>query len=160
MSGRWVNDPHSAEGPTPFPGTDLAMSMPQEGPYTAMGWRIEPTSLTELLQRVHREHPGLPLMITENGAAFADEPGSDGIVHDTDRIAYLRTHLAAVHAAIKDGVDVRGYYAWSLMDNFEWAWGLSKRFGLVHVDYDTLERRPKDSARWYRDVIAANGIVD
>ncbi len=160
VSGRWVNDPHASDGPTPFPGTDRAMSVPQEGPYTAMGWRIEPTSLTELLLRVHREHPGLPLMITENGAAFADEPGADGFVHDADRIAYLRDHLGAVHAAISAGVDVRGYYAWTLMDNFEWAWGLSKRFGLVHVDYDTLERRPKDSARWYRDVIAANGIVD
>ena len=124
-----------------------------------MGWRIEPASLTELLLRVHRDYPGLPLMITENGAAFADEPGADGIVHDADRIAYLHAHLGAVHAAIADGVDVRGYYAWSLMDNFEWAWGVSKRFGLVHVDYDTLERRPKDSARWYRDVIAANGVI-
>jgi len=97
-------------------------------------------------------------MITENGAAFADEPGPDGIVHDTDRIEYLRGHLAAVHAAIGAGVDVRGYYAWSLMDNFEWAWGLSRRFGLVHVNYETLERRLKDSARWYRDVIAANAV--
>jgi beta-glucosidase len=159
LSGTWVNDPHASDGPTPFPGTDLALSVPQDGPYTDMHWRIEPTSLTELLQRVHREHPGLPLMITENGGAFPDEPGADGIVHDADRISYLRSHLAAVHAAIADGVDVRGYYAWSLMDNFEWAWGLSKRFGLVHVDYETLERRPKDSARWYRDVITANGIT-
>jgi beta-glucosidase len=123
-----------------------------------MGWRIDPESFTELLVRVHAEHPDLPLVITENGAAFGDELGPDGVVHDADRIAYLRAHLAAVHEAIDRGVDVRGYYAWSLMDNFEWAWGLSKRFGLVHVDYDTLVRTPKDSARWYREVIVVNGV--
>jgi beta-glucosidase len=158
MDGRWVNDPMSAGGPTPFPGTDLAVSMPQAGPYTAMGWRIEPASLTELLLRVHADYPALPLMITENGAAFADEPGADGVVHDADRIDYLRGHLGAVHDAIAKGVDVRGYYCWSLMDNFEWAWGFSKRFGLVHVDYADRTRTLKDSARWYRDVIAANGL--
>jgi beta-glucosidase len=158
VGGRWVNDPQSTDGPSPYPGTDRAFSVPQEGPYTAMGWRIDPESFTELLVRVHAEHPDLPLVITENGAAFGDEPGPDGVVHDADRIAYLRAHLAAVHEAIDRGVDVRGYYAWSLMDNFEWAWGLSKRFGLVHVDYDTLVRTPKDSARWYGDVIVANGV--
>jgi beta-glucosidase len=156
--GRWVNDPQSADGPTPFPGTDLAFAAPQQGPYTAMGWRIEPASLTELLLRVHRDHPDLPLMITENGCAFPDEPGADGVVHDADRIDYLRGHLAAAHEAIAQGVDLRGYYCWSLMDNFEWAWGLSKRFGLIHVDFDTGERRWKESAHWYRDVIAANGV--
>jgi beta-glucosidase len=158
VSKRWVNDPQGADGPSPYPGTDLAFSVPQEGPYTAMNWRIEPGSLTELLVRVHQDHPGLPLVITENGAAFGDEPAADGEIHDDDRIEYLRGHIGAVHDAITQGVDVRGYYAWSLMDNFEWAWGLSKRFGLVRIDYETLERRPKDSARWYRDVIAANGI--
>lgn len=158
LSRRWVNDPMGADGPSPYPGTDLAFSLPQEGPYTAMNWRIEPGSLTELLERLHRDHPGVALMITENGAAFPDEFGADGRVHDADRIAYLRDHLAAVHAAVAGGVDVRGYYLWSLMDNFEWAWGESKRFGIVHVDYPTGERRPKDSAYWYRDVIAANGV--
>jgi beta-glucosidase len=97
-------------------------------------------------------------MVTENGAAFADRPGPDGVVHDADRIDYLRGHVGAVHAAIEQGVDVRGYYCWSLMDNFEWAWGLSKRFGIVHVDFATGRRRWKDSARWYRDVIARNGL--
>ncbi len=158
-NGRWVNDPQAADGPTPYPGTDLAFSLPQDGPHTAMNWRIEPSGLTELLLRVHRDHPGLPLMITENGAAFADEPGADGVVHDADRIDYLRGHLVAVGEAIAQGVDVRGYFCWSLMDNFEWAWGLSKRFGLVHVDFATLERRTKDSARWYRSVVAANGLA-
>jgi beta-glucosidase len=158
MSGRWVNDPMSTDGPSPFPGTDLAVSVPQEGPYTAMHWRIEPGTLTELLLRVHREHPGLPLMITENGAAFEDMVADDGTIHDSDRIDYLRDHFTAVHEAIAQGVDVRGYYVWSLMDNFEWAWGLSKRFGIVHVDYATGQRRLKDSALWYRDVIAAHGL--
>jgi beta-glucosidase len=155
---RSANDPMEPEGVAPYPGTDLAFSVPQDGPYTAMGWRIEPEGFTELLLRVHRDHPGVPLVITENGAAFADPVGPDGVVHDADRIDYLRAHIGAVHEAIRQGVDVRGYFAWSLMDNFEWAWGLSRRFGIVHVDYDTLVRTPKDSFRFYRDVIAANGV--
>jgi beta-glucosidase len=107
---------------------------------------------------VHRDYPAIPLLITENGAAFDDEVGQDDAVHDPERLDYLRGHLTAVHDAIAQGVDVRGYYAWSLLDNFEWAWGYSKRFGIVHVDYDTQQRRVKDSARWYRDVIAANTV--
>jgi beta-glucosidase len=158
LQGGWVNDPMSADAPAPFPGTDLALVVPQDGPYTAMGWRIEPGSLTELLLHVHAEYPDVPLMITENGAAFPDEPGGDGVVHDADRIEYLHGHLGAVHEAIDKGVDVRGYYCWSLMDNYEWAWGLSKRFGLVHVDFPTGARTWKDSAHWYRGVIAANGL--
>jgi beta-glucosidase len=157
-SKRWVNDPMSTDGPSPFPGTDLAFSVPQPGPYTAMHWRIEPDSLTELLMRMHRDHPDIPLMITENGAAFDDVVDADDAIHDADRIDYLRGHLTAVHEAIAQGVDVRGYYLWSFMDNFEWAWGLSKRFGIVHVDYPTGQRRVKDSAHWYRGVIAANGL--
>jgi beta-glucosidase len=153
-----VNDPQSATGPAPYPGTDLAYAMPQDGPYTAMGWRIEPGSLTELLLRVNRDYPGLELMITENGAAFDDVVEPDGAVHDRDRIEYLDAHLAAVHAAIEQGVAVRGYFVWSLLDNFEWGWGYTKRFGIVHVDFDSLRRRTKDSALWYRDVIAANGL--
>jgi beta-glucosidase len=156
--GPMPNDPAAAGRPSPYPGTDLAFAMPQEGPYTAMGWRIDPPTFTELLVRLHRDYPGVPLMVTENGAAYPDAVGDDGVVHDTDRIAYLRAHIAAVHDAIERGADIRGYYAWSLMDNFEWAWGLSRRFGLVHVDYDTLVRTPKDSFHWYRDVIAANGL--
>jgi beta-glucosidase len=159
LHGGWVNDPMSADQPSQFPGTDLAFAVPQEGPYTAMGWRIEPGSLTELLVRIHQDYPGIPLMVTENGCAFPDQPGPDGVVHDDDRIAYLTGHIAAVHDAIAQGVDVRGYYCWSLMDNFEWAWGLSKRFGLVHVDFDTSERTWKDSARWYQQVISRNGLA-
>jgi beta-glucosidase len=158
VTATWVNDPQSSPGPSAYPGTDLAFSLPQDGPYTAMGWRIEPGSFTELLQRVHRDYPDVPLMITENGAAFDDVVSPDGSIHDPDRRAYVREHLQAVHAAIAAGVDVRGYFLWSLMDNFEWAWGFSKRFGIVHVDYETQQRTPKDSAFWYRDVIAANAV--
>jgi beta-glucosidase len=159
LGGRWTNDPMGTDGPSSYPGTDLAVSVPQDGPYTAMHWRIEPGSLTELLERVHRDHPDMPLMITENGAAFDDVVSADGAVHDAERITYLEGHIGAVHDAIAAGVDVRGYFLWSLMDNFEWAFGYSKRFGIVRVDYPTSERMPKDSARWYRDVIARNGLA-
>jgi beta-glucosidase len=158
VTGRWVNDPSSSEsGPSPWPGTDRAYSVPQPGPYTAMGWPIVPDSFTDLLLRVHRDYPEIPLMVTENGAAFDDELDG-GQVHDDDRIDYVRRHLAAVHAAIEAGADVRGYYLWSLMDNFEWAWGYSKRFGMVHVDYASQQRTPKDSALWFRDVIKNNAV--
>jgi beta-glucosidase len=158
VSGRWVNDPMSASGPSPYPGTDLALSVPQDGPYTAMNWRIDAPSFTELLLRVHADYPGIPLVITENGAAFEDHVEDGGRIRDTDRIAYVRDHVTAVHSAIERGADVRGYFVWSLLDNFEWAWGLSKRFGLVHVDFPSGERRLKDSALWYRDVITRNGL--
>ncbi|MGH8862557.1 MAG: glycoside hydrolase family 1 protein [Jatrophihabitantaceae bacterium] len=151
-------DPMGSAGPSPYPGTDLAMSMPQDGPHTAMGWRIEPATLTELLQRVHRDYPGIALMITENGAAFDDVVAADGAVHDRNRIDYLTGHLGAVHTAIESGVDVRGYFVWSLLDNFEWAFGYSKRFGIVRVDYPTGERLVKDSGRWYAEVIARGGL--
>jgi beta-glucosidase len=153
------NDPHGTAGPAAVPGTDLAFAVPQAGPYTAMGWPIEPASLTDLLLRVHRDYPEIPLAITENGVAYNDVVAPDGGVHDPDRIDYLRSHLAAVYAAIAQGADVRGYYVWSLLDNFEWAFGNSKRFGVVHVDFATLQRTLKDSAHWYRDVIAANGFA-
>jgi beta-glucosidase len=97
-------------------------------------------------------------MITENGAAFEDAVSADGAVHDPDRIAYVHDHIGAVLDAIESGVDVRAYFLWSLLDNFEWAFGYSKRFGIVHVDYDTLQRTVKDSGHWYRDVIARHGL--
>jgi beta-glucosidase len=128
------------------------------GPRTDMGWPIRPDSLTDLLLRLHREFPQLPLTITENGAAFDDRLDADGQVRDGRRIDYLQAHLAAVHAAIAAGVDVRGYYLWSLLDNFEWAYGYGKRFGIVYVDYPDQRRVPKDSARWYADVIRHNAI--
>ncbi|WP_433272893.1 GH1 family beta-glucosidase [Pseudonocardia xinjiangensis] len=125
---------------------------------TDMGWSIDPRGMTELLLRIAREAPGLEIMVTENGAAFPDVVNEEGRVVDTDRIDYLKSHLAAVHEAIEGGAPVTGYYLWSLLDNFEWAWGYAKRFGIVHVDYDTQVRTPKDSALFYADVIRGNAL--
>jgi beta-glucosidase len=141
------------EGTSPWVGcADLELPV-APAPRTEMGWTVDPTGLEELLARLHADHPGLPLMITENGAAFADRVDPDGRVRDADRTAYLQGHVAAVRRAIDAGVDVRGYFVWSLLDNFEWAHGYSKRFGIVHVDYATGRRTWKDSAHWYRDLV-------
>jgi beta-glucosidase len=126
--------------------------------YTETGWEVFPQGLTDTLLAVKARYGDLPLYITENGAAFFDPPVAEaGRVQDPLRIHYLRRHLAAVHAAIAQGVNVRGYLVWSLLDNLEWSLGFSKRFGIVHVDFDTLARTPKDSARFYARVIASNG---
>lgn len=143
-----------------WPGTDLAVATTQRGPYTAMGWSIIPDGLTRLLIAVHNRYPDTPLMITENGCAVVDSVTADGRVHDAGRIDYLRAHIAAVHDAIVAGADVRGYYVWSLLDNFEWAEGYAARFGVVHVDFDTQVRTVKDSGLWFRDVIAANAVSE
>ncbi len=127
-------------------------------PRTTMGWTIEPAGLTALLARLRDDYGDIPLYITENGAAFCDYADPTGAVRDPERIDYLRNHFAAAHAAIAQGVNLRGYFVWSLMDNFEWAYGYSQRFGIVFVDYRTQERIPKASAYWYRDVIAANAV--
>jgi beta-glucosidase len=127
-----------------------------DAPRTAFNWPVVPAGLTETLTTLRERYPSLPpVYITENGAAYEDVVSSGGTVPDPDRVSYLDSHLRAVRAAIDAGVDVRGYYCWSLLDNFEWAEGFSKRFGLVHIDFDTLTRTPKDSYGWYRDVIAA-----
>jgi beta-glucosidase len=136
-------------GHSPWPGVDDISFHQPPGERTAMGWTVDPSGLCDLLMRYSREVPELPLYITENGAAFDDKPEQDGQVHDTQRISYLQGHLSAVHRAMQDGVDVRGYFLWSLMDNFEWAYGYEKRFGAVYVDFATLARTPKSSARWY-----------
>ncbi|MEU6858610.1 GH1 family beta-glucosidase [Glycomyces sp. NPDC046736] len=130
---------------------------PEELPVTDMGWPIEPTGLTDLLVRIHKDY-GVPTMVTENGAAYPTGPGEDGEVDDVERVDYLRSHIAAVHDAIEEGADVRGYTAWSLMDNFEWAFGYDKRFGIVHVDYATQKRTLKSSAKFYAKVIADHGV--
>ncbi|MFG1807350.1 GH1 family beta-glucosidase [Streptomyces sp. NPDC049040] len=123
---------------------------------TTMGWPVVPSSFRDLLVDLSRRYPDLPpIVITENGSSEADIAEADGTVHDTDRVDYLRDHLDALAQAIAEGVDVRAYYVWSLLDNFEWAFGYDRRFGIVRVDYDTLRRTPKDSYRWYRDFIAA-----
>lgn len=127
--------------------------------HTDMGWPITPDGFTELLVRLKDDYPNLPpVYITENGCAY-DDPVVDGVCADPRRIEYLDLHLRALKDAIDAGVDVRGYYQWSLMDNFEWALGYDKRFGLVHVDFDTLERTPRDSAHWFREVILRNGLA-
>jgi beta-glucosidase len=124
------------------------------GPLTAMGWEVEPAGLHELLVRLHRDYGAPPLYITENGAAYDDPASTNGVVADPERVAYLQGHVDAVARAIEDGADVRRYLAWSLMDNFEWNSGYSKRFGIVHVDYATQRRTLKSSGAWYRDLIA------
>ena len=123
-------------------------------PKTDMGWEIYPDGLRELLLTMHRDYELPATYITENGGAFPDPVAADGRVHDADRTDYLATHIRAVGEALEQGVPMAGYMVWSLMDNFEWASGYAKRFGIVHVDYDTLERTPKDSALWFRDFVA------
>ncbi len=141
----------------PNPGTEGAEFVRQNAPVTAMDWPVDPTGLSGLLLRLAADYPETPLMVTENGAAYSDVV-EDGRVADADRVAYLDGHLRAAHAAIEGGADLRGYLAWSLLDNYEWGYGYGKRFGLVHVDYDTQRRLPKDSAHWYAAVIGRNGL--
>lgn len=123
-------------------------------PVTDMGWEITPDGLTDLLLRVKRDYGDIPLYITENGAAFPDRVDKAGEVRDEGRVAFLQAHFAAALRAIEQGVNLKGYYVWSLMDNFEWSFGYTKRFGIVYVDYKTQRRIPKASALWYRDFIA------
>ena len=126
--------------------------------HTLMEWEVYPQALTDVLLRVKQEYGSVPLYITENGAAFYDPPTADqGQVNDPLRVAYYREHLRALRSAISQGVDLRGYFAWSLLDNFEWSAGYSKRFGLIHVDFATQQRTLKDSARFYASVISSNG---
>jgi len=160
-SPRVSADGHKDMGGSPWPGSEEVEFLEQPGPYTAMGWNIDPSGLFDLLVALHESYPDLPLMVTENGAAFDDvvtETPDGPAVHDVERIDYLRRHFAAAHRAMAQGVDLRGYQVWSLMDNFEWGYGYSKRFGIVRVDYDTLERLPKDSARWYAELIRTRRI--
>jgi beta-glucosidase len=144
------NDGHAESAATPWVGVTDVEFLQQPGPYTAMGWNIEPQGMTDLLLSLHATYPDQPLMVTENGAAFDDVVSPDGAVHDPERVAYLHDHIEAVGQAIDAGADVGGYFAWSLLDNFEWSYGYSKRFGIIRVDYDTLVRTWKDSAHWYR----------
>jgi beta-glucosidase len=124
-------------------------------PTTAMGWEVDPGGLHELLMRVRRDYGDFPIYITENGAAFEDGPVVNGTVEDPRRVQFLRSHLEALGRAVADGVDVRRYFAWSMLDNFEWEHGYAKRFGLVYVDYSTQRRVTKRSGLWYRDFIAS-----
>jgi beta-glucosidase len=125
---------------------------------TDMGWEVFPEGLFQLLTRLHADYTPPKLYVTENGASYSDGPGADGSVQDERRTRYLRDHFAACARAIDAGVPLAGFFVWSLMDNFEWAKGYSQRFGIVWVDYATQRRVPKDSALWYRKVIADNGV--
>jgi beta-glucosidase len=132
---------------------------PANRPRTATGWEIHPAGLDRTLRWVRERYGNIPLYITENGAAFDDRANKNGDVDDAERVKYLRDHLHAAGEAIAAGVDLRGYFVWSLLDNFEWASGFSKRFGIVRVDYESQRRIPKSSARFYAKVIRTGGTV-
>lgn len=156
-----IEAPTSRPTGSPFPQVHDVYPVDQDLPRTDMGWVIDPDGLRRLLHRLHDEYAGpagTDLYVTENGVAFADQVSADGSVDDQDRVAYLRDHLGAVHAAITEGVPVHGYFYWSLLDNFEWAWGYAKRFGIVRVDYETLERTVKASGWEYAAIIAARSL--
>jgi beta-glucosidase len=144
-----------AEPMREWPGVPNATLATPPGHLTDMDWGVEPSGLIWMLNRVSEWAPGLPLMIMENGAAYPDEIDPDGRVVDPLRQQYLESHIAAVHEAMGEGANVKGYFVWSLLDNFEWARGYSMRFGIVHVDYQTFERTIKESGRWYREFLGA-----
>ncbi|MFF3501504.1 GH1 family beta-glucosidase [Streptomyces sp. NPDC003247] len=160
-SGSHSSDGHGNSTHSPWPAADEVAFHQPPGDTTPMkGWAVDPTGLYDLLRRLASDFPGLPLAITENGTACDDYADPSGQVNDPARIAYLRGHLAAVHRAVADGADVRGYFLWSLLDNFEWGHGYGKRFGAVYVDYPTGTRIPKASARWYSEVARTGTLPD
>jgi beta-glucosidase len=138
----------------PETGEPVEVAQP-DAPRTGIGWEVYPDGIGEVLTRLHRDYDVQSLYVTENGAAYPDSRSHDGEVRDVERIDYLERYVGSVARALESGVPVRGYFVWSLLDNFEWAHGYSQRFGIVYVDYPTLERVPKSSYRWYRDLIAA-----
>jgi beta-glucosidase len=135
------------------------MASGKQGPKTDIGWEVWPRSLYEMVMRITRDYNRPEIQITESGCAYNDAPDANGIIHDTRRIEYHREYLAALAQAIADGADVRGYQAWSLMDNFEWAEGFSQRFGLAYVDFKTQKRTIKQSGEWYARVAAENRLT-
>jgi beta-glucosidase len=135
-----------------------ARRAPDGAETTSVGWAINPDGLADLFGRLRAEYPRLPIYVTENGISLDDKPGPDGRLDDPRRIDYIRRHLEVAADAIGQGTDLRGWFVWTLIDNFEWALGYRPRFGLVHVDYATQRRTPKASARWYAEVIARNGV--
>jgi beta-glucosidase len=157
VDGRGESDLKTAERFSDLNATTL---LPEGVETTAMGWPVEADGLTELLMRLHNEYTQVPIYVTENGRAVYDYVDPEGKVEDEERVSYLDAHFRAAHDAMQQGVDLRGYMVWSLLDNFEWAEGYSKRFGIVFVDYGTQRRIPKTSASWYRDVIERNGLPD
>ena len=152
------HEPAASAPPSPWPGSpNVAFAAPAHTP-TSNGWAVEPDGLFDALVQVATDYEPPPLYIHESGGAFADVPDEDGRVHDPERRAYLDAHLRACHEAMAAGVDLRGFFVWSLLDNFEWAEGYGQRFGIVHVDFATQRRTPKASALWLRDVIATNTV--
>ena len=144
-----------------FGGLHKARSTPFSAPgwgHTEMGWGINPDGIKQELLNLKENYGNPKIYVNENGCAMPDTPDEKGFVADWDRINYIRAHLHAIHEAIKAGANVHGYFVWSFFDNFEWERGFSQRFGLVHINYKTLERTPKQSAYWFRDVIARNGV--
>lgn len=137
----------------PLPADELA-----NGERTDLGWEVYPDGLYNLLCRLHFDYAAPKIYVTENGAAYSVGPTADGRVHDARRLEFLRGHFLAAHRAIQAGVPLAGFFVWSLLDNFEWGEGYTQRFGIVWVDYATQQRIPKDSALWYKDVIAANAV--
>jgi beta-glucosidase len=143
---------------TPFADLGARTVVPHEAEKTAMGWPVEPAGLTEILVRIKEDYADVPIYVTENGRAVHDYIDPEGGVDDEERVSYLDAHFRAAYEAMEQGVDLRGYMVWSFLDNFEWAEGYSKRFGIVFVEYGTQRRLPKYSARWYSDVIRRNGL--
>jgi beta-glucosidase len=130
----------------------------EQGAKTDFGWEVWPRALYDMVLRITRDYQRPVIEITESGCSYNDAPDASGVIRDKRRIDYHRQYLAALARAIAEGADVRGYHAWSLLDNFEWAEGFSQRFGLAYVDFKTQRRTIKDSGRWYADVAAANGV--
>jgi beta-glucosidase len=154
-----VGDGVAARRADAYPGAPDCRFVPRP-PLTAMGWEVDATGMDEVLEDAARRFPGVPLLITENGVAYDDaERRQDGSVDDRDRIGYLLDHIAAVERARAGGADVRGYVAWTLLDNFEWAEGYRKRFGLVEIEPETVDRRPKASYEWYAQLVHAGGLI-
>ncbi|RSX51363.1 beta-glucosidase [Bifidobacterium goeldii] len=153
--------PQPTEAST-FPGCSDIDWLPTEGPHTEMGWNIDPNGLYDVLVRLHNNYPEIPLFVTENGMACPDklvvEADGTKAVHDSDRIDYLTRHFDAARRAMEAGVPLAGYFVWSMFDNFEWAFGYSKRFGITYVNYETQERTPKDSFKWYQKLIASREL--
>ncbi|HEX3783172.1 MAG TPA: GH1 family beta-glucosidase [Pseudonocardiaceae bacterium] len=150
-------DGHGGAG-SPWVGAQDIDFLQPPGARTMMQWAVDSTGLYDVLARMGREYPNLPLIIAENGAAYDDYLDPGGRVKDVERTAYLHAHLSEVHRAIADGVDVRGYFVWSLLDNFEWSYGYSRRFGIVYVDFATQRRWLKDSAHWIARAAAGNAL--
>lgn len=152
--------PSAGTAATPYVGCEDIEFVPSGLPRSTMGWEVDPEGLHQLLTRIPRDYQVPALYITENGMALYDEPNSAGEIDDHERIKFMEAHLRAAHRALEDGVDLRGYFAWSLLDNFEWSLGLEKRFGLIHVDYKSQTRTPKASAHWYKALVSTGELKD